>query len=50
MVVKGDCLWRISAKKDIYNDPFKWVKIYQANLDKIKDPDLIYPYQNLKIP
>jgi nucleoid-associated protein YgaU len=45
-----DCLWNISKKKDIYNDAWKWPKIWQGNRDKIKDPDLIYPGQKLKIP
>lgn len=44
-VVKGDCLWNIAKKDFIYNDPFKWPQIYEANKDKIKDPDLIYPKQ-----
>ncbi|MCK4772920.1 MAG: LysM peptidoglycan-binding domain-containing protein [Candidatus Latescibacteria bacterium] len=44
-VVKGDCLWNIAKKDFIYNDPFKWPRIYEANKDKIKDPDLIYPKQ-----
>lgn len=45
-----DCLWNIAAKKNIYNDPWKWKKIYMANKTKIKNPDLIYPQQVLKIP
>ena len=44
-VIKGDCLWNIAKKDYIYNDPFKWPDIYEANKDKIKDPDLIYPRQ-----
>lgn len=48
-VVKGDCLWNIAKKDYIYNDPFKWPRIYEANKDKIKDPDLIYPKQVFKI-
>ena len=44
-VIKGDCLWNIAKKDYIYNDPFKWPRIYEANKDKIKDPDLIYPRQ-----
>ncbi len=48
-VVKGDCLWNIAKKDYIYNDPFKWPTIYEANKDKIKDPDLIYPNQVFKI-
>lgn len=45
-----DCLWNISKKKTIYDDPWKWPKIYVANRDKIKNPDLIYPREVLTIP
>ncbi len=46
----AECLWRIAAKKEIYNNPKEWKKIYDANKDQIKNPNLIYPGQNLKIP
>ncbi len=49
-VIKGECLWYIAGYKDVYGDPTAWPLIYQANKDKIKDPDLIYPGQVLKIP
>ncbi len=45
-----DCLWNIAKKPDIYGDAFKWPKIWQKNRDQIKNPDLIYPGQVLKIP
>ena len=45
-----DCLWNISKKKDIYNNPFMWPKIWQGNRDQIKDPDIIRKGQRLKIP
>jgi nucleoid-associated protein YgaU len=45
-----DCLWNIAKKRNIYGDPWKWKRIYKANSDKIKDPDLIYPGQKLIIP
>jgi nucleoid-associated protein YgaU len=49
-VVKGDCLWYI-AKKDVhYGNGFAWPKIYNANRDQIKNPDLIYPAQVFKVP
>jgi nucleoid-associated protein YgaU len=48
-VVKGDYLWRISKKQDIYGDPYQWMRIYSYNRDMIKNPDLIYPDWNLKI-
>jgi nucleoid-associated protein YgaU len=45
-----DCLWNIAKKPDIYNDAFRWPKIWQKNRDQIKNPDLIFPGQVLKIP
>ncbi|GEM_PF-6986148 len=48
-VEKGDCLWSISEKEEIYDDGTKWPRIYKANRDQIKDPNLIYPRQKLKI-
>jgi uncharacterized phage infection (PIP) family protein YhgE len=45
-----DCLWNISGKIEIYSDPLLWVKIWQANTDKIKNPDIIFPGQVLSIP
>ena len=49
-VVKGDCLWKIAGKKEHYQNGFAWPKIYQANRDQIKNPNLIFPKQNFKIP
>ena len=49
-VIPGDCLWKIAGFYWIYNDPLQWPRIYKANKDKIKDPDLIYPWQVLTIP
>lgn len=48
-VVGGDNLWNISAKSEVYSNPYQWPLIYKANQDKIKDADLIYPGQNLVI-
>ncbi|VAW92080.1 hypothetical protein MNBD_GAMMA23-887 [hydrothermal vent metagenome] len=48
-VVSGDNLWDISAKAEIYSNPYQWPLIYKANKDQIKDADLIYPGQNLAI-
>ena len=49
VVVKGDHLWKIASKPDIYNDAYKWPRIWSANVESIKDPNLIYPNQNLVI-
>jgi nucleoid-associated protein YgaU len=49
-VLRGDYLWKISGKREIFDDPFKWMRIYSANRDEIKNPDLIHPEQMLRIP
>lgn len=49
-VVKGDCLWYIAKNSDHYGNGFAWPKVYQANRDQIKNPDLIYPAQIFKVP
>jgi nucleoid-associated protein YgaU len=45
-VQKGDSLSKIAKKYP----GMTWQKIYEANKDQIKDPDLIYPGQKLVIP
>ena len=45
-VVSGDTLWAIAKK--YYSDGSKFPKIAEAN--KLKNPNLIYPGQVLKIP
>ncbi len=47
-VQKGDCLWNIAKK--FYGNGSKYTVIYNANKDKIKNPNLIYPGQVLTIP
>ncbi|UCD19914.1 MAG: LysM peptidoglycan-binding domain-containing protein [candidate division WOR-3 bacterium] len=49
-VGSGDCLWLIASYLSIYSDAKRWPEIYEANKDKIKDPDLIYPRQEFVIP
>lgn len=44
-VVRGDNLWNISGKEEVYANPYQWPLIYKTNRDKIKDADLIYPGQ-----
>ncbi len=48
-VVSGDSLWGISAKSEIYGNPYQWPLIYKANRSQIQDADLIFPGQNLMI-
>lgn len=47
-VKKGDSLSKIA--KNFYGDPMKYPVIFEANKPMLKDPDLIYPGQMLRIP
>lgn len=47
-VEKGDSLSKIS--KEVYGDPMKYNAIFEANKPMLKDPNLIYPGQVLRIP
>lgn len=48
VVKPGDSLSRIAKAQ--YGDANQWRRIYEANRDQIKDPDLIHPGQSLRIP
>lgn len=48
VVRSGDSLSKIAQRE--YGDANKWRQIFEANQDKIKNPDLIHPGQELKIP
>jgi nucleoid-associated protein YgaU len=47
-VVAGDTLSRIAKK--YYGKAGDYMKIFEANKDKLKDPDKIFPGQELIIP
>ncbi len=49
VVVAGEHLWGISGYSQVYNDPYQWPLIFKHNREQIKDADLIYPGQELKI-
>ncbi len=47
-IQKGDTLWKVA---DIYyKDGSRYTEIFEANREVIKDPDLIYPGQMIRIP
>ena len=48
VVKSGESLSKIA--KHYYGDPMKYKQIFEANTDKLKNPDLIYPDQELVIP
>lgn len=47
-VKSGDSLSKIAQQ--YYGDAQQWKRIHQANLDQIKDPNLIHPGQKIVIP
>jgi nucleoid-associated protein YgaU len=47
-IQKGDTLWGIAT--DFYKDGSKYPLIVDANIEVIKDADLIYPGQAIRIP
>jgi nucleoid-associated protein YgaU len=50
---RRDCFWRIAEYPFVYNNPWMWKILYEANKSVIEDPDnpdLIQPGQVLKIP
>ena len=48
MVRSGETLSKIS--KDIYGDANKYMKIFEANKDQLKDPNMIKVGQKLVLP
>ncbi|MCX7698420.1 MAG: LysM peptidoglycan-binding domain-containing protein [Candidatus Goldbacteria bacterium] len=49
VVKKGDTLWDIAAKENIYKDNFLWPLLFKANRDQIEDPDIIEIGQELTV-
>ncbi|WP_281070780.1 LysM peptidoglycan-binding domain-containing protein [Oceaniglobus trochenteri] len=47
-VQPGFTLWRIAREN--YGDGILYVRVFEANADKIRDPDLIYPGQIFTVP
>lgn len=49
-VHRGESLWRIASYPEVYGRGIDWPKIYRANQDQIRNPDLIFPDQVFRIP
>jgi len=47
-VERGHTLWGISQK--FYGDGSRYGMIFSANVDQIRDPNLIYPGQTFVVP
>ena len=44
----GNTLWAIAEER--YGDGFLYVAVFEANRDRIRNPNLIYPGQVFRIP
>ncbi len=47
-ITRGDTLWRIAELR--FGDGNRYTDIYNLNADKIRNPDLIFPDQNITLP
>lgn len=47
-VQPGNTLWAIARER--YGEPMMYVRVFEANRDRIRDPDLIYPGQVFVLP
>lgn len=50
VVQRGDSLWSIAAKPEIYGKATRWRQIFEANRDLLKSPDRLRAGLTLKIP
>ena len=50
IVQPGDSLWGIAARPAIYHDPLLWPILYYGNRDRLQDPDVLYPRQEITVP
>ncbi len=48
VVQPGNSLWRLARRT--YGDGLRYSVIFEANRDRVRDPDLIYPGQVLQLP
>ncbi len=50
---RRDSFWRIAEYEFVYDDPWEWPRLYEANRDILRDPDnpdLIHPGMQFRIP
>ena len=48
IIRRGDNLWQLAVRT--YGSGVRYTTIFDANQDQVRDPDLIYPGQVLKVP
>ena len=48
-VAAGESLWTIAGRDDVYSNSLLWPLVWEANRDRIKNPNVLYQGQVLKI-
>lgn len=48
IIRRGDSLWQVARRN--YGAGYRFTTIFEANRDQVRNPDLIYPGQVLKVP
>ncbi len=50
VVRKGDCLWKIAARKNVFGDPWQWPLLFLRNRALVPDPNRVEVGQRLEVP
>jgi len=49
-VQKGDSLYRIAGRKEVYNDPMRWPSLFRLNMDKLDQMKVEEGFQHKELP
>jgi hypothetical protein len=49
-VQKGDSLFSIAGRKEVYNDPMKWPSLFRLNMDKLGQVNVEEGFQQRELP
>jgi len=49
-VQRGDTLFKIAGRKDVYDDPMKWPSLFRINLKKLDNMETAKSFQDKEIP
>jgi SPOR domain len=50
IVQKGDTLFKIAGRKDVYEDPLKWPSLFRINMNELSSIEMTEDFQDKEIP
>jgi hypothetical protein len=50
IVRKGDTLFKIAGRKDVYDDPLKWPSLFRINMNELGSMEITEDFQDKEIP